>query len=50
MKVNITGKSPMERLTNFTRGVLAVDKADVEKLDRQWHEERKKRKRKKVKR
>jgi hypothetical protein len=49
MKVHITGKTPMERLANFTRGILAVEKADVEKLDKEWHDERKKRKRKRKK-
>jgi hypothetical protein len=49
MKVHVNGKTPMERLTNFTRGVIAVDKADVEKLDKQWHQERKKKKRKRAK-
>lgn len=31
MKIHVRGKTPMERLANFTRGVLAVPKADVER-------------------
>jgi hypothetical protein len=29
MKVNIPGKTPMERLTNLTKRVLAVPKSEI---------------------
>jgi len=31
MKVKIHGATPMDRLTNFTRGILAVPKSEIEK-------------------
>lgn len=31
MKIKVAGDTPMERLTNLTRGLLAVRKSDVEK-------------------
>lgn len=43
MKINIKGETPMERLTNLTRGIIAVPKADVERAE-------KKRQQKKVRR
>jgi hypothetical protein len=36
MKINVKGDTPMERLTNLTKGVIAVDKADVAKLEKKW--------------
>ncbi len=41
MKAVVPGKTPMERLSNLTRRVIAVRKADVERAD----SERKRRKR-----
>ena len=43
MKVTVPGKTPMERLTNFAKRVIAVDKADVEREDAKWKKERAKR-------
>jgi hypothetical protein len=34
MKINIPGKTPMERLTHLTRGLLAVPKADIERAEK----------------
>jgi hypothetical protein len=36
MKINIKGDTPMERLTNLTKRVVAVDKAEVAKLEKKW--------------
>jgi hypothetical protein len=36
MKINVKGDTPMERLTNLTKQVVAVDKADVAKLEKKW--------------
>lgn len=43
MKVTIKGDTPMERLTNFTKRVIAVDKSELAKAEKQW-QKRKKRK------
>lgn len=45
MKVRIKGETPLERLTNFTRGVLAVSKEEVAREETKW--KRKKQRRKK---
>jgi hypothetical protein len=34
MKIRIRGNTPMERLTNLMRGVLAVPKSEVERADK----------------
>jgi len=47
MKVRIKGDTPMERLTNLTKRVLAVDKTDVEKLDKAWQRSRSARRKRK---
>ena len=44
MKVTVPGHKPMERLTNFTKRLVAVPKSEVEKLDKQWRERKRKRK------
>jgi hypothetical protein len=31
MKINVKGDTPMERLTNLTRGLLAVPKSAIDK-------------------
>ncbi len=36
MKINIKGDTPMERLTNLTKRVVSVDKAEVAKLEKKW--------------
>ena len=46
MKVHISGKTPMERLTNFTKRVVAVPKDEVEREEQKWRKERPKRRRK----
>jgi hypothetical protein len=33
MKVKIAGNTPLERLTNFTRGVIAVSKTEISELN-----------------
>jgi hypothetical protein len=40
MKVNITGKTPMERLANFTKRVVSVPKNEVEREEQKWRKER----------
>jgi hypothetical protein len=34
MKIKVKGDTPIERLTNLTRGILAVPKADIERADK----------------
>ena len=34
MKIKISGDTPLERLTNFTRGLMAVPKADIVRAER----------------
>jgi hypothetical protein len=46
MKINVPGKTPMERLTNLTKRVIAVPKDEVEREERKWRETRKRQKRK----
>jgi len=41
MKINIKGETPMERLVNLTRGVLAVPKEDIERADRKRPQKKK---------
>lgn len=41
MKINIKGNTPMERLTNLTRGLLAVPKADIERAEKQRQRKKK---------
>jgi hypothetical protein len=43
MKVTIAGKTPMERLQNFTKRVVAVPKAEVEREEQKWKKDRAKR-------
>jgi hypothetical protein len=40
MKVNVPGKTPMERLTNLTKRVIAVPKSEVEREEKKWRKER----------
>jgi len=40
MKIVIDGKTPMERLSNLTKRVMAVPKAEVEREDQKWHKKR----------
>jgi hypothetical protein len=34
MKIKVSGETPMERLTNLTRGLLAVPKSDIERAEK----------------
>jgi hypothetical protein len=36
MKITISGKTPMERLTNLTKRVISVPKSDIESEERKW--------------
>ncbi len=36
MKITVKGDTPMERLTNLTKRVVSVDKAEVAKLEKKW--------------
>ena len=47
MKINIKGDTPMERLSNLTKRVVAVDKTEIAKLEKKW-QSRKDRRRKRV--
>ena len=40
MKVIVPGKTPMERLTNLTKRVIAVPKEEVEREEHKWRKER----------
>ena len=40
MKVHVPGKTPMERLTNLTKRVIAVPKEEVERAEQKWRTER----------
>jgi hypothetical protein len=44
MKIRVPGDSPMERLTNFAKRVVAVPKQEVIAKDKQWHAQKRKRK------
>lgn len=41
MKVTIKGDTPMERLTNFTKRVIAVDKSELPALEKKWKKRKK---------
>jgi hypothetical protein len=43
MKVAIPGKTPMERLSNLTKRVIAVPKGEVEREEQKWRKARSKR-------
>ena len=44
MKVKISGDTPLERLTNFTRGLLAVPKADIDRAEKKRLQKKRRRK------
>jgi len=46
MKVTVPGKTPMERLTNLTKRVIAVPKSELEIEERKWRKARQKRRHK----
>jgi hypothetical protein len=41
MKVTVQGKTPMERLSNFTKRIVAVPKDEIEREEQKWRRERK---------
>lgn len=41
MKVTIDGKTPLERLTNFTKKIIAVQKHEIESEDAKWKKRKK---------
>jgi hypothetical protein len=43
MKVTIPGKTPMERLTNLTKRVIAVPKSEIEREEQKWKKDKAKR-------
>jgi hypothetical protein len=43
MKIKVKGDTPMERLTNLTRGLLAGPKADVVKAEKKRQQKKHKR-------
>ena len=45
MKINVPGKTPMERLTNLTKRILDVPKTDIEREERKWQKQRAKKRR-----
>jgi hypothetical protein len=45
MKIAVKGDTPMERLTNLTKRVVSVDKAEVAKLEKKWQKRKASRKR-----
>jgi hypothetical protein len=46
MKVTVPGRTPMERLSNLTKRIVAVPKHEVEHEDKKWQRERRKSRRK----
>jgi hypothetical protein len=44
IKITVPGKTPMERLTNLTKRVIAVPKEDVEREEQKWQRQRAKNK------
>lgn len=45
MKIKVTGDTPHERLTNLTRGLLAVPKADIDRAEKQRQQKKRRQKR-----
>jgi hypothetical protein len=41
MKITVPGKTPMERLTNLTKRVIAVPKDEIERQEKKWRSARK---------
>ena len=46
VKVIVPGRTPMERLSNFTKRVIAVPKDEVEREEQKWRKAREKRRNK----
>lgn len=45
MKIKVSGDTPMERLSNLTRGLLAVPKVDIERAEKKRQQKKRRRKR-----
>jgi hypothetical protein len=43
IKITVPGRTPMERLSNLTKRVIAVPKHEVEREEQKWHKQRAKR-------
>jgi len=41
MKINVKGDTPMERLSNLTKRVIAVPKEEIEREEQKWRKKRK---------
>jgi len=46
MKITVPGDTPMERLTNLTKRIVSVPKAEIETEERKWRKTRRARRRK----
>lgn len=46
MKITVPGRTPLERLSNLTKRIVAVPKDEVEREEQKWRKERSKRKEK----
>jgi hypothetical protein len=44
MKIKVKGDTPLERLTNFTRGILAVPKSEIQRVEKQTPRKKQRRK------
>lgn len=47
MKINVPGATPMERLTNLTKQIVSVPKAEIEREEKKWQRRRKAKRRQK---
>ena len=43
MKIKVNGDTPIERLANFTRGLLAVPKAEIQRAEKKRQQKKRKR-------
>jgi hypothetical protein len=44
VKIKVSGDTPLERLTNLTRGLLAVRRADIERAEKKRQKKKRRRK------
>ena len=44
MKVNVPGNTPMERLTNLTKRIIAVPKSEIERAEKKRQQKKLRRK------
>jgi hypothetical protein len=40
IKMTVPGSTPLERLSNFTKRIIAVPKSEVEREDKKWRKTR----------